>query len=186
MAVTKRGRNLRFALKSHEEISTRSGRRFARLGKGDAVLAVYATDNTERVCVATKGGRAMVYDVNDVAILRASGKGTMGIKLRPDDEVMAFELARGSLDGPEVVTAQGRTLVVRERKFGISRRGGRGRVVLKRGQITSWNVLPTVMLGPKEKDENKAKSFLSRDVEQELRTSDEVLGDELDSSGDEE
>jgi DNA gyrase subunit A len=186
VAMTKRGRNLRFALKSHEEISTRSGRRFARLGKGDAVLAVYATDGTERVCVATKAGRAMLYNVNDVAVLRGSGKGTMGIKLRSHDEVLAFELARGSLEGPEVVTARGRTLVVRERKFGISKRGGRGRVVLQKGQIATWNVQPTMMLGPNAQRAKTAKSFLSSELEQELRNSDEVLGDDLQTSGDEE
>jgi DNA gyrase subunit A len=184
VAVTKKGRNLRFALKSHEEISTRSGRRYARLGKGDEVLAVYTTEGDERVCLATAGGRAMVYDINEVTVLRASGKGTMGIKLRDNDEVLAFELAKGSLDGPEVITGQGRTLVVRERKFGLSKRGGRGRVVLKRGQITTWVLKPTMMLGPRAKASEK--TFLASDVENDVRTSDEVITDHTSESGGEE
>ncbi|MBT3218778.1 MAG: DNA topoisomerase IV subunit A [Proteobacteria bacterium] len=148
IAMTAQGRVLRFPLKSHEEPSTRSGRRYARLvGPGDGVVAVYPTNGAEKACVATKQGRAMLFPVGETAILRASGKGNMGIKLRPEDEVLAFDLALGSLDGPEVVTAQGRSLVVRERKFGISKRGGRGRVVLKRGSIDTWARPPMIQDG---------------------------------------
>ena len=148
IAFTTCGRVLRFPLKTHEEPSTRSGRRFARLvGPRDSVIAVYPTNGSEKVCLATTKGRAMVFPVSETSILRASGKGTIGIKLRSQDEVLAFDLAVGSLDGPEVITEQGRRLVVRERKFGISKRGGRGRVVLKRGSIETWVRPPVIQDG---------------------------------------
>jgi DNA gyrase subunit A len=138
IALTLQGRVLRFPLATHEDVSTKNGRKYARLGKGDQVFAVYVCDGDERVCAATKQGRAIVFDGAEVPILKAAGKGVTGIKTRDGDEVMAFELARGSLDGPTVVTSFGRELVVRERKFGLSKRGGRGKVVLKRGTIDSW------------------------------------------------
>jgi len=138
VALTLQGRVLRFAQAAHEDVSTKAGRKYARLGKGDQVFAVYSCDGDERVCAATRQGRAIVFEVSEVPILKAAGKGVMGIKTREDDEVMAFELARGSLEGPTVSTSFGRELVIRERKFGVSKRGGRGKVVLKRGTIDSW------------------------------------------------
>jgi DNA gyrase subunit A len=147
IAMTAQGRVLRFPLAPHEEISTKNGRRFCRLsGKKDGVLRVMRTAGTENCCVATRMGRAMLFPVEETSVLRSSGKGTMGIKLRPDDEVICFDLATNSLEGPEVVTGKGRTLVIRERKFGLGKRGGRGKVVLKRGSIDSWTRHPEVRL----------------------------------------
>jgi DNA gyrase subunit A len=147
VAITRRGRVLRFPLASHEEISTRSGRRYARLNSGDNVMAAYTSDLDVNVAVATNQGRAMLFPVSEVPVLRAAGKGVTGIKLRDGDELIAAELARGSLAGPTVHTSFGRELVVRERKFGVSKRGGRGKVVLKRGTIDIWDRGPTLALG---------------------------------------
>lgn len=147
VALMAKGRVLRFALASHEDVSTRSGRRYARLNAGDAVFAVYTCAGDERCCVASRLGRAHVFPVAEVPVLRASGKGVTGIKLRDEDEVCAFELGRTSLEGPEVVTSFGRELVVRERKFGMGKRGGRGKVVLQRGSIDEWKRGPSLVLG---------------------------------------
>jgi len=147
IAITDRGRVCRFAIKPHEEVSNRNGRKFARLGKNDAVFVVYEQTGPQKVCIATRLGRAMLFLAQDAPILRSAGKGVTGIKLRPEDRVMAMELGLSSLDGPLVITGQGRELVVRERKFGISKRGARGRVVLKRGKIKQWIRKPQVMLG---------------------------------------
>lgn len=145
IAMTLGGRILRFPLSAHEEVSTRSGRKYARLGKGDQVFAVYPCDGTERVAVATRKGRAMVFPVEESPILKAPGKGVTGIKLREDDEVMAYTLARAPSEGPIVITSFGRELVVRERAFG-GKRGGRGKVVLQRGSIDVWRRRPVVAI----------------------------------------
>ena len=92
----------------------------------------------------------MLFAVAEVPVLRAPGKGVLGIKLRSDDAIMAFELARRSLAGPTVLTSFGRELVIRERKFGVSKRGGRGRVVLQRGSIDTWLREPCLQTGAEE------------------------------------
>ena len=124
--MTQKGRVLRFPISAHEEVSNKNGRKFARLGKGDS-CSLPMNSQGEKVCVASQLGRAMVFSSDEVPVLRAAGKGVTGIKLRPEDAVMACELGVSSLDGPLVITGQGRELVVRERKFGISKRGARGR-----------------------------------------------------------
>jgi DNA gyrase subunit A len=148
VAMTARGRVLRFPTRPHEEPSTRAGRRFAKLDDDDQVFAVWPMRaDTDRVCVASRGGRASVFPASEVAVLRAAGKGVTGLKLKPDDELVAFELASGPMEGPVVVTSFGRELEVRERKFGLSARGSRGKVVLVRGSIEAWRRGPAVWTG---------------------------------------
>jgi DNA gyrase subunit A len=140
VALTEGGRVLRFGLSAHEDISTRNGRRYARLEEGDAVFGVHACGGAEHVCVATRQGRAAVFPVSDVGILKAPGKGVTGIKLRDEDRVMAFDLARSKTEGITVITALGREVFVSpgERSFADTPRGGRGKVILQRGTIDTW------------------------------------------------
>ena len=148
IAMTVGGRALRFPLAAHEEPSTRVGRRFARLDDGDRVLVVWPTDGTERACVATRGGRTLVFPVAEVGVLKAAGKGVTGIDLRDGDAVLAFELARDAVSGPRVVTMNGRAIDVTEKEFGMGARGNRGNVVLKRGSIDTWSRAPVVTAIP--------------------------------------
>ncbi|MBX2802976.1 MAG: DNA topoisomerase IV subunit A [Myxococcales bacterium] len=148
IAVTLRGRILRFPIKAHTDVSTRSGRKYARLNAGDHVFATYRIGaSTDRVCLATRGGRATSFSVLTVPVLKAPGKGVGGIKVRDDDAVMAFELADDENSGPTVTTSFGRDLVVND-KFGSDSYGGRGKVVLKRGSIDEWHRRPALLLGP--------------------------------------
>jgi DNA gyrase subunit A len=151
VAITLRGRALRFPLAAHEEVSTRAGRKYARLNANDQVFVAYAlVSDEQRVNIASTQGRATVFRAGDIPLLRAAGKGVTGIKLKPEDGVMACELATSTMEGPHVVTSFGRDLVVRERKFGLNKRGARGRVVLKRGTIDTWRRQPLILLDPDE------------------------------------
>jgi DNA gyrase subunit A len=146
VAATLDGRILRFPLAAHAEVSTKAGRKYARLGDGDQVLAAWTQRTVDdRVCLATRGGRAAVFPASGVAILRAAGKGVTGIKTKERD-VVAFALAQDPNDGPTVTTSFGREVVVRERTF-EGKRGGRGKVVLRRGTIDSWSRGPELWLG---------------------------------------
>jgi DNA gyrase subunit A len=139
IAVTRKGRCIRFALSSHAEVSTKNGRRFMRPnGDDDAVVAVYVTDTTEQMSIASEAGRALTFPVHDAKFIRGAGKGVIAIKLRDNDRVLAFELTRHKFQGAMVRTPQGREETVRPSKF-EGRRAGRGTVVLKRGRFVEWN-----------------------------------------------
>jgi len=149
VAVSRRGRTLRFSLAAHCEVSTRSGRRYMRLsGAGDAVVAVYPCFGDEQISLATAGGRALAFPVRQSKLVKAAGKGVLAIKLRPEDAVMAFELAQSSVGGALVRTSRGRELKVTPRRFG-GPRAGRGSVVLKRGGFTEWLREPVVIIDEK-------------------------------------
>ena len=154
IAVTQRGRTMRFPISAHSEPSTRTGRRFARLNEGDQVFATYLIEGPEdRVCIATLKGRATTFPVIEVPVLKAAGKGVSGIKLADRDEVIAFELAADEHEGPTVKTSFGRELVVHERQFGARGPGGRGRVVIKRGTLGDWKRETVQVLGPQPEEE---------------------------------
>ena len=80
----------------------------------------------------------------------AVSKGVIGMKLRDEDHIMAFGMAQNTIQGPAVITGKGREINVSERKFGVSKRGGRGNVVLQRGSIDTWIRMPSVLLGTSE------------------------------------
>jgi DNA gyrase subunit A len=138
LALTRKGRTIRFPLTAHSSPSNKNGRRFMRPdGDDDGVLAAYVSDGTETLSIASVQGRAICFPAEEVKIIRSSGKGVTGIKLRPGDQVLAFELTREKFKGASVTTSTGREEVVRPSKF-AGKRGGRGRVVLKRGSFVSW------------------------------------------------
>ncbi len=138
IAVSRKGRCIRFALASHSTVSTKNGRRFMRPnGPNDAVVAVYVTDTTEHLSIASEGGRALTFPVTEAKFIRGAGKGVIAIKLRDDDAVLAFELTRHKFEGASVRTPQGREETVRPSKFG-GKRAARGSVVLKRGRFVEW------------------------------------------------
>jgi DNA gyrase subunit A len=139
VAMTTTGRGLRFPLASHEEVSNRTGRRFARLDEGDQVFGVLELPGEgSLVCLATRGGRALVLPSTLLPVLKAAGKGVAAIKLKPEDSVMSLGVATGPEEGPVVVTSFGREVTVSEKTFGRSGRGGPGHVVLKKGSIEQW------------------------------------------------
>jgi DNA gyrase subunit A len=154
VAITMRGRGMRFPIAPHREVSNRTGRRYARLGEGDQVLTVWPLPGPdERVCMATTRGRAMVLAARDLPVLKAAGKGVTAIKVAEGDRVMACELGTDEGGGPVVVTSRARNVVVGERTFALGTRGGRGNVVLKVGTIDQWLRSPVVLDDPRAADD---------------------------------
>ncbi len=138
IAVTRKGRCVRFAVSVHSDVSTRNGRRYMRpAGDDDNVVAVYVSDTTEHLSIASEGGRALCFSAHQAKFIRGAGKGVIAMKLRDGDKVLAFELTRGKFEGAVVRTPQGREETVRPSKF-LGSRAGRGAVVLKRGRFVDW------------------------------------------------
>jgi DNA gyrase subunit A len=140
VAVTRKGRCVRFALTTHNEVSNKNGRRYMRPnGDDDAVVAVYQCDTTEHMSIASEEGRALCFPVTQVKYVRGAGKGVIAIKLKDGDRVLAFELTRQKFQGAIVRTPQGREETVRPSKF-LGNRAARGSVVIKRGRFAHWEI----------------------------------------------
>jgi DNA gyrase subunit A len=136
VAVTRRGMGLRFALDPHRELSTRAGRKFAKTGEGDEIVAVAPAEEADFVCVATENGHALVCRAADVNLLANPGKGVTVIKVGEGDRVIGVAVARGKGEAPLVVeTPGGKQFEIGPKTEKLSSRGGKGHTLVKKTQL---------------------------------------------------
>jgi DNA gyrase subunit A len=141
VAVTSDGYSLRFSLEAFVDVSTRSGRRFARVGQGAEVMGVSVVRGGETLIVATRQARALLCKVDEVNFLSGPGRGVILIKLGKDeDRVLGFVASTGDRDLLTVETSRGAAQTISTAKYSVTSRGGRGRELLQRGEFT--RVLP--------------------------------------------
>ena len=137
LAVTSDGYALRFSLDAFVEVSTRSGRRYARPAEGAEVVGVEPVRGTEVVIVATAQARGLLAKATEVNYLSGPGKGVILIKLTSDDDrVLGFVASKGERDLLTVETTRGGEQTISTAKYEVTGRGGKGRELLQRGGFT--------------------------------------------------
>jgi DNA gyrase subunit A len=150
LAVSKHGFGLRFALAPHKELSTRSGRRFARPGEGDELIGVQPAGEKDLLAVVSESSHALVCKVEEVNELSGPGRGVTVLKVPEGDRVVSF-----LVHGPKAKDAsltfemqKGKPLTFQPLKYGVSGRGGKGHELAKRDTVKqavmslSWLKLP--------------------------------------------
>jgi DNA gyrase subunit A len=137
IAVTSDGYSLRFSLEPFVEVSTRAGRRYARVGEGAEVVGVSVIQGKEILIAATRQARALLCKADEVNFLSGPGRGVILIKLgKDDDRVLGFVASTGDRDLLTVETTRGAAQTISTAKYGVTGRGGRGRELLQRGEFT--------------------------------------------------
>jgi len=136
LAVSARGFGLRFDLEPHKQVSTRSGRKYARPAGGDEIVAVIPVNPGDAVALATRGGHALCVMADDVNKLENPGKGVTVIKTGADDRVIGVKAGRGPKDVLRLETESG------GRKFEVAAdpkhaggRASKGRQLVKRAPL---------------------------------------------------
>lgn len=132
ISTTQAGRVIRFPLAGHATPSTKTGRRYAKVEPGDALINTFAVGASTDVCLATKAGLGLVFKAGNVPAVKAAGKGVVGIKLAAGDIVVAA--AEDSLRG---TTAAG-TVVLINAETHAGTRATKGRPVSKGAPVTDW------------------------------------------------
>jgi len=137
VAITSDGYAMRFSLQGLVEVSTRSGRRYARTADGTEVVTVALTTGEETVIAATSAARAMLCPVEEVNFLSGPGRGVILIKIDfPEDKVIGALVSTGDRDLLTVETSRGAEQTISTTKYEIVGRGGKGRELMQRGQFT--------------------------------------------------
>jgi DNA gyrase subunit A len=136
LAVTRRGLVFRFSADPLREVTTRSGRRFARPAKGDEVAHVFPCEKEDLVALASEKGRAILFPASEVPELAGPGKGVLGFKLAPDDRLVGAAVfgedeKRATLT---LVNGKGTEHTITKRYTPVSR-GGRGFELIKRDRL---------------------------------------------------
>ena len=138
VAVSEKGQSLRFALRNFHEISTKKGRVFMKLAKGDRVLNLEPTvRDEEMIVIATTNGRGLIFNVSEISFVKNAAKGVRAITLEKGDSVLDFTLSRNSMEGLDVETNRGARVIIRsaKAKFEPSSRANKGRWIIKRGHL---------------------------------------------------
>ncbi len=141
-AAASDGYALRFSLESYAEPSTRSGRRYARPGKGSELIGVYPISGEETILAVSSACRAMVCPAEDVNYLSGPGKGVMLIKLAKGDKLIGFKPSTGDRDLLTVETNRGARKTISTAKYRTTSRGGKGNEIQKNGRISKVVQLP--------------------------------------------
>ena len=138
LAASSAGFALRFCLAPFAEPSTRSGRRFARVGKNkDAIVGVVPIDGSEVILAVSEACRAIVCDAEEINYLSGPGKGVTLIRLAAGDQLLGFKASTGDRDLLTVETNRGAKKTISTAKYRVTSRGGRGNEIQKNGKISS-------------------------------------------------
>jgi DNA gyrase subunit A len=139
IALTKKGRAIRFSLAAQSETTNKVGRRYMKPnGSDDAVFCVYPAGGDEYLCMATQKGRGLCFPVSDITLVRNPGKGIYAVRIQGEgDAIVAAELSSKGSVGPIVMTPRGREISIHPRKY-KGTRAGKGTVIIKRGALTGW------------------------------------------------
>ncbi len=135
LAVTSDGYSLRFGLDGYREVSTKSGRRYARPAEGSEVSLAAAVNGGETVIAASRNRRVLLCKADEINFLSGPGKGVLLIKLDKDDRLVGVILATDDRDTLTVKTSMGGEQRLNTGRYKVTGRGGRGHEFVSRGQI---------------------------------------------------
>jgi DNA gyrase subunit A len=136
VGVSRSGQCMRMSLRPHREPSTRSGRRFMRVGDDDEVLYVGLDADDAKLACASKKGRVLICPASEVSLLSGPGKGVRLIKLDGEDELVGAKLLYAASDTLLVEKESGTELSISTRKYHVVSRGGKGHAMFQRGSIS--------------------------------------------------
>ncbi len=134
-AISKQAQVVRIALSLFNTASTSSGRIYMRLNEGDQVIATGISRERGYVSVISDNTRAVVFAISDVPVLKTAGKGYRALSLDPGTVVAAACVALDENSGVHVKLSDERDIVISERRMTRGDRGGKGRLLIRRGSV---------------------------------------------------
>ena len=135
VAVSRQAQVVRIALDSFSVVSSTTGRYYMRLNPGDTVIRTAITREEGFVSLISDNTRANVFPVIDVPVLKTAGKGYRAIGLDPGTVVAAARIVKNPEEGVRIELSDHREITISERRLAGGERGGKGRLLMRRGTI---------------------------------------------------
>ncbi len=143
LAMSANGYGFRFSMDTYREVTTKSGRKFARPQKGDQVVGVVGTHDKNIVVAATKKGHVLVCKSKDISILEGPGRGITIVKTQEDDHVIGFISGNHKREALAVETKSRKYQLYADPKQAKTR-GGKGYQLVKRSTLSLTKVPPVI------------------------------------------
>ena len=138
VAITYKGRIIRFSLSYHSTPSNKTGRKYMKPdGSDDYIAHVMPASGEDWVCMTTQKTRALAFAVSEITLVRGAGKGITSAKLDKDDRLHAFTVTGTRKEGLVVESSRGRDFKITP-KLHEGKRASRGSVLLKRDALKDW------------------------------------------------
>jgi len=136
LCISAGGYGSRFAVEPFLDATTRTGRRFAKVGKGDEIIDVQAVTEEDVVITGSRNGHVLLCTAEEINYLENPGKGVYVLKVTGDDQVIAFTTTSGKGKFLEVETVKGgkKHRISADRRT-LSSRGGKGRQIVSRAKL---------------------------------------------------
>ncbi|MBD3673817.1 MAG: DNA topoisomerase IV subunit A [Planctomycetaceae bacterium] len=151
MIVTARGQISAISLSQYRPPSTKAGRKYARLRKGDHIVFAKLITDQESIFLATKQARVIHFELSEVPVLSNPGIGVKGIKLEKDDEVLGAAMMARPSDSLKILNSNDTVITIGQQKYNITSRGGKGVKTSQRNtfveiqrpeiELVDWNEL---------------------------------------------
>lgn len=131
VVATSGGNIARCPIEAYLEPSTKSGRRYAKLGKGERVVGVESPEpDAETAIVASIRGRALCIEIDEIPLLAGVGKGRRAITLQAKkDDGLVGMTTRKNLT---LETTRGGTTSLTRRTVPKGAIGSKGKEVISR------------------------------------------------------
>jgi len=126
LVATEAGQVMRVSLSTFRPASTKVGRKFCRLRKGDRVVHVELICDHQTMFLASQDARIIHFSLDEVPILSGPGIGVKGIKMAKDDTVLGAKLLSRPSDTLRVNNNNGTTLSFGQMKYNVTSRAGKG------------------------------------------------------------
>ncbi|MAT16849.1 MAG: DNA topoisomerase [Planctomyces sp.] len=124
--ATERGQVMHIPLTNFRQPSTKAGRKYCRLGKGDRVIFVKLIGEAETVFLASEQARIIHFSLDEVPVLASAGKGVRGMKLDSKDRLLGAALMSRPSDTLKVNSSNGNEVSMGQTKYNVTSRGGKG------------------------------------------------------------
>jgi DNA gyrase subunit A len=155
VSVSKRGYGLRFALPPHAEVSTRSGRRYARPAPDDELIGIAPAKEGDLLAVVTERSHVLTCKVDEVNELAGPGRGVTVIKTDDEDKVIAFLCTSDKNASIELESAKGKKLTLTTRTYKATARGGKGHEMVRKDKVHVLPAVPLILSLPETPPEGK-------------------------------
>jgi DNA gyrase subunit A len=150
LAVSSDGYAIRFGLDMYREVSTRSGRRFARVAEGAEMAFAGIVTGKETIIAASRERRVLLCKADEINFVSGPAKGVLLIKLDKTDRLLGVITATDDRDTLTVKTSMGGEQRLNTGRYKVTGRGGRGHEFVSRGQIMEVLYEPVTAATPLE------------------------------------